>query len=130
MLLRSLPGLVSGSPHWSTIGFEEWLLNVIVLRSSFLAGPFTDRAAAGRLPLRTNFLTLRSLGLAIQIHESEQSGRRVRDWRSSSRIVEHYWFWTVWSRSKIRPVHKKEGYVRLPSRRSCANSLPSIRGFA
>jgi hypothetical protein len=29
----------------------------------------------------------------------------------------------AWSRSKIRLVHKKDGCVNLPSRRSCANSL-------
>ena len=35
-----------------------------------------------------NFLMPLSLGLAIQIHGSEQRGRRAKDWRSSSRIVE------------------------------------------
>ena len=33
-------------------------------------------------------------------------------------------------RSKIRPVHKRDGCVRRPSRRLCANSLHSIRGCA
>ena len=64
-----------------------------------------------------NFLTPLSLGLEIQIHGSERRGRRAKDWRSSSRIVEPYWFWMAWSRSKIRLVHKKDGYVILPSRR-------------
>ena len=77
-----------------------------------------------------NFLTRLSLGLEIQIHGSERRGRRAKDWRSSSRIVEPYWFWMAWSRSKIRLVHKKDGYVSLPSRRFCASLLPSIRGFA
>ena len=77
-----------------------------------------------------NFLMRLSLGLEIQIHGSERRGRRAKDWRSSSRIVEPYWFWMAWSRSKIRLVHKKDGCVSLPSRRFCANSLPSIRGFA
>ena len=36
----------------------------------------------------------------------------------------------AWSRSKIRLVHKKDGYVSLPSRRFCGSLLPSIRGFA
>ena len=40
------------------------------------------------------------------------------------------WFWTAWSHSKIRPVYKKDGYVRLASRRFCANSRPLIPGFA
>jgi hypothetical protein len=35
--LPSLPGLGSGSPHSSTIGSDGWLLNIIVLRSSYLA---------------------------------------------------------------------------------------------
>ena len=45
-------------------------------------------------------------------------------------IVEPYWFWTAWSRFKIRPVRKKDGCVTLLSRRSCASLLPSIQGFA
>ena len=77
-----------------------------------------------------NFLMRLSLGLEIQIHESERRGKKAKDWRNSSHIVEHYWFWTAWSRSKTRLVHKKGGYVSLPSRRFSANSLPSIRGFA
>jgi hypothetical protein len=50
--------------------------------------------------------------------------------KSSSPAVEPYWFLMAWSRSKIRPAHKKDGYTILPSRRFCANSLPLIRGFA
>ena len=61
---------------------------------------------------------------------SERRGRRVKDWPNSWHIVGSYWFWTVWSRSKIRLVHKKDGCVRRRSRRFCANSLHSIRGFA
>jgi hypothetical protein len=76
-----------------------------------------------------SFLTLLSLGLAIQIHESERRGKRAKDWRNSPHIVEHYWFWTAWSRSKTRLVHKKDGCVSLPSRRFYASSLPSIQGF-
>ena len=68
MSLQSLPGLVSGSRRSSTIGSDGWLLNTIVLRSSFLAGPFTDRAPVGALRPQMNFLTLLSLGLEIQIH--------------------------------------------------------------
>ena len=44
MLLQSLPGAESENRHWSTIGSDEWLLNTIVLRNSYLAGLFTDRA--------------------------------------------------------------------------------------
>ena len=69
-----------------------------------------------KLRPQMNFLMRLSLGLEIQIHGSERRGRRAKDWRSSSRIVEAYWFWTDWSRSKIRLVHKKDGYVSLPSR--------------
>src|ERR1700736_730827 len=90
MSLRSLPGLVLGSLHSSIIGSDLWLLNIIVLRNSFLAGPSTDRAPAGaRLP-QTNFSTLPSVGLEIPIHELERRGRRGRDSQSSSRIVELY----------------------------------------
>jgi len=82
----------------------------------FMVGPSTDRAAVEALRRQTNFLTRLSLGLEIQIHGSELRGRRAKDWRNSSLIVEPYWFWMAWSRSKIRLVHKKDGYVSLPSR--------------
>jgi hypothetical protein len=53
MSLQSLPGPVSGSPLSLTIGFEDSLLNITVLRSWFLAGPFIDKAPAvtTRLPV-------------------------------------------------------------------------------
>src|SRR4029077_3322775 len=129
MSFRSLHGRVSGSPLSLTIGSDGWLLTIIVLQSLFLVGPSTDKAAVGRLRPQMNSLTPLSLGLEIQIHGSERRGRRAKDWRSSSRIVEPYWFWMAWSRSKILLVHKKDACVSLPFRRFCANSLPSIRGF-
>src|SRR6202008_832391 len=107
MSFRSLHGPVAGSPRWSTIGSDGWLLSNIVPQSLFLVGPSTDKAAVERLRPQMNFLTRLSLGLEIQIHGSERRGRRAKDWRSSSRIVEPYWFWMAWSRSKIRLVHKK-----------------------
>jgi hypothetical protein len=88
--LQLLPGLGSGSPRSLTIGSDGWLLNIIVLRSSFLAGPFTDSAAVGALRPQMNFLTLLSLGLEIQIRGLERRGRRAKDWQSLSLIVEHY----------------------------------------
>jgi serine/threonine protein kinase len=91
---------------------------------------FTDRAPVGTLRPPMNFLTWLSHGLEIQIPDSEPLGRRAKDWRNSSRIGEPCWFLTAWSRSKIRLVHKKGGSVSLPSKRFCANLLPSIGGFA
>jgi serine/threonine protein kinase len=44
-----------------------------------LAGPSIARAVAGRLRPRMNFLMLLLTGLEIQIHGSEQAGRRARD---------------------------------------------------
>src|SRR5215831_4858931 len=93
--LPSLPGLVSGSPRSLTIGSGGWLLNSIALPNSFMAGPSTGRAPVGALRQQMNFLTRLLLGLEIQIHGSERGGRRAKDWRSSSRIVERYSFWTV-----------------------------------
>src|ERR1700675_1603847 len=130
MSFRSLHGPVSGNRRLLTIGSDGWLVTIIVLPSLFMVGPSTDRAAVGRLRPQTNFLTRLSLGLATQIHGSELRGRRAKDWQSSSRIVEPYWFWTAWSRSKIRLVRKKDGCVSLLSRRFCANLLLSIRDFA
>src|SRR5215469_17138917 len=126
MSLPSWPGPVSGSLQSSIIGSDEWLLTTIALQSLFLVGPSTDRAPAGTLRLRMNSLTLLSIGLGIPIHGSERRGRRARGSRSWSRIGEPYWCWMVWSLSKILLVHKKDGCESFPSRRFCANSLPSI----
>src|SRR5262249_35746182 len=84
----SLPGPGSGNPRSSTIGSNEWLLDTIVLRNSYLPGLFTDRAPVGALRLPMNSLTLLSLGLEIQIHGSERRGRRARDSPNSSPIAE------------------------------------------
>src|SRR5437879_13757358 len=78
MSLQSLPGLGSESPRWLTIGSDGLLLTIIVLRNSFLAGPFTDRAAVVKLRPQMNFLMWLSLGLQIQIHGSERRGKRVK----------------------------------------------------
>src|SRR5262252_8817897 len=94
--LPSLPGPGSASPRSLTIGCDEWLLTIIVLRSWFLVGPSTGRAQVGAPHLQMNFLTLLSAGLVTQIPGSEPHGRRVKDWRNWSRIVEHYWFWMAW----------------------------------
>jgi serine/threonine protein kinase len=119
-----------GKSTRSTVGFEGWLLKIIVLQSWFLAGLSTDRAPLDRLRQRMNLLTPLSLGLATQIPGLERTGRRARGSRSSSRIGEPCLFWMAWSRFRIRPVHKKDGYVSLPSKRFCANSLHSIRDCA
>src|SRR6478672_8665434 len=126
--LPSLPGPGSENLRSSTTGSGEWPINIIVRRNSFLVGPFTDRAPVGTLRPPMNFLTWLSHGLEIQIPDSEPLGRRAKDWRNSSRIGEPCWFLTAWSRSKIRLVHKKGGSVSLPSKRFCANLLPSIGG--
>src|SRR6202790_2535529 len=117
MSFQLLHGPASGSPPSSTIGSDGWVRTIIVLQSLFLVGPSTDRAAVGRLRPQMNFLMRLSLGLEIQIHGSERRGRKAKDWRSSSRIVALYWFWTGWSRSKIRLVHERDAYVSLPYRR-------------
>jgi hypothetical protein len=72
-----------------------------------------------------NFLMLLLVGLVIQIQESELLGRKAKDWPSSSRIAEPYWFWMVWSRSKIRLVHKKDGCGTRPFRHYCESLLLS-----
>jgi hypothetical protein len=59
----------SVSPHLSTIGSAEWLLNTIVLRNSFLAGPSTDRAAVGTLRPQANSLPVESGLAANQLPE-------------------------------------------------------------
>src|SRR5689334_7879086 len=76
--LQSLPGAESENPRSSTIGSDEWLLNTIVRRNSYLAGLSTDRALAATRRLPMNFWMRLSTGLAIQIHASEQHGRRAK----------------------------------------------------
>src|SRR5215469_11876015 len=107
MLLQLLPGPESENRRWSTIGSDEWLLNNIVLRNSYLAGLFTDRAPVAALRLPMNFLMPLFTGLAIQIHGLGRRGRKAKDWQSSSRIVEPCLSWMGWSRSKIHLAHKK-----------------------
>src|ERR1700756_973264 len=85
MSLQSLPGLGSESRHSSIIGYDGWLPSIIVLRSSFLACPSSDRAPVGRLRLQMNFLTRLSLGLEIQTHGSERRGRRRVAFLATSR---------------------------------------------
>jgi len=128
--LPSLPGPASESPRSSTTGSDEWLLNIIVLQSLFLVGPSTGKAPVGALRPQMNFLMRLSLGLEIRTHGSERLGRRARDWRSSLRIVEPYWFSMAWSRCKTLLGRKRDGCESLPSRRSCASLLPSIRDCA
>src|SRR5215831_979898 len=130
MLLRLLPGAESENRPWSTIGSDDWLLNTIVLRNSYLAGLSTDRAPVAALRLPMNFLMPLFTGLAIQIHGSEQPGRKARDSRSSLGIGEPCLFWMGWSRSKIHLVHKKGGYGTRPFRHSCESLLLSIRACA
>jgi hypothetical protein len=125
MSSQSSPGLVSESLRSSIIGSEGWLLNIIALRSSFLAGPSTDRARVRALRLQTNFLTRPSLDLAIQIRGSGQGGKRAKDWRNSSPIGELCWFWTAWSPSRIRLVHKKDG-LRDPSLQALLRELAAF----
>src|SRR5271157_4919414 len=108
--LPSLPGPGSENRRSSTTGSDEWRLNGIVLRSSFLAGLSTGREPVGALRPQMNLSPRHSLGLEIQIHGSEPPGRRAKDWRSSWRIVEPYWFLMAWSHSKIRLVNKKDAY--------------------
>src|SRR5215468_6623326 len=126
--LPSLPGPGPENLRSLTIGSDEWLLDSIVLRNSYLAGLSTGRAPGRRLRPPMNSLTLLSLGLEIQIHGSGRRGRRAKDWRSSSRTIGLCWYWTVWNRSKIRLVRKRDDYVILPSKRFCASLLPSTRG--
>ena len=125
MSLRSLPGPGSGSPRSSTIGSDEWLLNIIVLRSLFLAGPSTDRAPVETLRPQMNFLTRLSLGLEIQIHGSERHGRRAKDWRSSSRIVEPYLVLDGLEPLQ-NPPGPQEGRVREPSLQALLRELAAF----
>jgi hypothetical protein len=104
-------------------------VNIIVLRNSYLAGPSTARAQAVAPHLQMNFLMRLSLGLEIQIHGLGRRGRRGKDLRSSSLIVEPYWFWTGWSRSKTRLVHKKDAYVCLLSKPFCGSLQLLTRGL-
>ena len=123
--LQSLPGPGSESRRSSTIGSDGWLLNIIVLRSSFLAGPSTDRAPVGALRPQMNFLMRLSLGLEIQIHGSERRGRRAKDWRSSSRIVEPYLVLDGLEPLQ-NPPGPQEGRLREPSLQALLRELAAF----
>src|SRR5215469_12543713 len=82
ILLLLLPGAEWENRRWSTIGSVEWLLNTIVLRNSYLAGPFIDRAPVAGLRLQMNLLIPLSAGLVILIQALERLGRRAKDWRN------------------------------------------------
>src|SRR5271165_6567953 len=88
--LQSLLGLGLENRRSLTIGSAGWPLTITVLRNSSLAGLFTDRAPAEARRPQMNFLTPPSLGLEIPTRGSERRGRRAKDWRNSSHIVEPY----------------------------------------
>jgi serine/threonine protein kinase len=90
----------------------------------------TGKPLVGLGPERISVARLPSLGLGTQIHDSERSGKRVKGWRNWSRSVGPYWFWMVWSHSRIHLAQKKDGSVNLRFSRCYENSLPSIGGFA
>jgi hypothetical protein len=54
---------------------------------------FYRQGTRGGLHPQMNFSMRLSLGLEIQIHGLARRGRKAKDWRSSSRIAELYWFW-------------------------------------
>ena len=125
MSLRSLHGQGPGSPRSLTIGSDAWLLTNIVLQSSFLVGPSTDKAAVGRLRPQMNFLTRLSLGLETQIHASERHGRRAKDLRSSFSRRR-----TLLVLDGLEPVQNppgpQEGRVREPSLQALLRELATF----
>jgi hypothetical protein len=84
---------------------------------------FYRQDTSGGTSSADEFLNLLSFGLATQIHGLARRGRRANDWQSSSHIVEPCLFWTAWSRSKIRLVHKRGEYTILHSRRLLGSYL-------
>jgi hypothetical protein len=95
---RSLPGPEWESRRSSTIGSEGWLLTIIVLRSSFLAGLFTDRAPVETLRPPMNFLMLLLAGLVIRIQgcREEVSNRLAQDVRQGAhaqKVMAAYQSW-------------------------------------
>ena len=125
MSLQSLPGPESENPRSSTIGSDGWPLNIIALRSSFLAGPSTDRAPVGTLRPQMNFLTRLSLGLEIQIHGSE------RAWEKGERLaklVAHRR--TLLILDGLEPLQNppgpQEGRVREPSLQALLRELAAF----
>ena len=89
-VVTSWLGRVWANPRWSTIGWGTWLLTIIVLQNSFLAGPSTGRAPVGALRRRMNFSTRLSLGLVTWTHGSERPGRRRtigEAYRPSSNLI-------------------------------------------
>ena len=123
--LQSLPGPGSESPRSLTIGSDGWLLTIIVLQSSFLVGPSTDRAPVGTLRQQMNFLMRLSLGLEIPIHGSERRGRRAKDWRSS--IAHRRTLLVLDGLEPLQnPPGPQEGRVREPSLQALLRELAAF----
>ena len=78
----------------------------------------------GTLRLPMNFLMRLSTGLEIQIHGSERRGRRVKDWRSSLRIVEPCLFWSL--EPLQNPPGPQEGRLREPSLQALLRELAAF----
>ena len=82
-----------GRSRWQSLPFMPFLaVTCFGCSTQFM----TDIPALEPWPPVTGF----TIDLESSVHESERPGRRAKDWRSSSRIVEPCWFWTAWSRSK------------------------------
>ena len=127
MSLQSLPGLVLGSRHSSTIGSEGWRLSIIVLPSWFSGGRFIHREAVGTLPPQMNFLMLLSHGLVTRIHGSERRGEGRKTGETdlaSSNLVDLDGLEPLQN-----PPDPQEGRLRDPSVQAFLRTCCSIRGF-
>jgi hypothetical protein len=125
MSLQSSHGLGLGSLRSSTIGSERWRLNSIGLRSSFLAGPFTDKAAAAALRLQMNFLRLLSTWFGdrdSRIGTAWEKGERL------AKLISHRR--TVLVLDGLEPLQNppgsQEGRLRDPSLQALLRELAAF----
>jgi hypothetical protein len=126
--LQSLPGQVSGSLRWSTIGSRGWLLNSITLRNSSLAGPFTDRAPVEALRLQMNLLTLLSPALTWFGDPDPRIGTPWEKGERLAKLVAHHR--TLLVLDGLEPLQNppgpQEGRVRDPALQALLRELAAF----
>ena len=118
-------GWVSGSPRSSTIGSDGWLTEHYRSAELVFGWSFYRQGTSGGTSSADEFLDAALTWFGIQIHGSERRGRRARDLRSSSRIVEPYLVLDGLEPLQ-NPPGPQEGRVREPALQALLRELAAF----
>jgi len=125
MLLQLSPGRALESPPALTTGYDGWLLNITVPRSSFVPGPSTDSAAVVILRPQMNFLMRPSFGLEIPTHGSAAAWEKGE---RSAKLITHRR--TLLVLDGLEPFQNapgsQEGRLREPSLQALLRELAAF----